>query len=157
MRRRALIALAVLSTLPAACGDGGEETTPVACLEGAGPYLRALESARRPVRLPGGVAISDCLTENQGAGDLTRVGAILLRVTTTLNAEARSARPAAATVRLGYLIGAVDRGAERTGGIHAELARRLEGAALFSPAGKPPPPPFDQRYRRGYDAGRDSG
>jgi hypothetical protein len=35
--------------------------------------------------------------------------------------------------------------------------RRVKAAALYSPAGKPPPPPFDQTYEKGYAAGRANG
>ena len=155
MRRVALAAL--LLALAAGCGSGDEDSTPVACLNGARPYLEALESAPRAVRLDGEVAISDCLVENQSAADIERVGLTLLRVSTDLNQAARQDPGGDPPLQLGYLIGALQTAAEKTGGIHAELVRRLEAAALFSPAGKPPPPPFDQTYMEGFDAGREKG
>src|SRR5215207_1511312 len=133
--RRLLLppALAVsLALLAAACG-GTDDETPVACLNGPGAYLRALERAPEEVRLPGGTPISGCLAENQSAGDLAAVGNATLEAATALNAEARADPGGAANVRLGYLIGAVQAGAEETDGVHAELVRRLLAAATYSP------------------------
>jgi hypothetical protein len=157
--RRAPLALLVPLLLGlAACGGSAEESkTPDACLSGPTYYSAALERAPGAVRLPGGVAISDCLVRNQQTGDLTNVGSYLLHVATQLNARARRAAVPAPTVQLGYLVGAVARGATNTGGIHSELQRRIETAALYSPAGKPPPEPFDHRYEKGYAAGKDHG
>jgi hypothetical protein len=157
MRRPALAALLLALAATLGCGDADDDTTPVVCLSGTGPYVEALAAAPRAVRLDGEAAISDCLVENQSAADLEQLGRTLLRTTIELNAAARADPGGEPTVQLGYLIGAVQKGAEETGGIHAELARRLEGAALFSPAGKPPPPPFDQRYREGLAAGAEQG
>ena len=157
MCRALTLALMIALLAATGCGSADEDSTPVACLNGPATYSQALESAPRTVRLEGGVAISDCLVQNQSAGDLTNLGTILVELATELNAEARADPGGAPTIQLGYLIGAVQRGAEDTGGIHAELARRLEAAALFSPAGKPPPPPFDQTYGKGFDAGRERG
>jgi hypothetical protein len=156
VRRAALSALVTL--LCAAIGCGSEEAaTPAACLEGPGTFAEALRDAPGQVRLAGETPISDCLSENQSGGDLATVGGAMVGVATRLNAEARRDPGGEATVQLGYLVGAAARGAEDTQGIHAELVRRLESAALFSPAGKPPPPPFDQQYEKGYAAGRDGG
>lgn len=156
MRRLALLMI-VAATLVTACGDSNEEGTPAVCLSGTQAFSEALKKAPRPVRLEGELPISDCLAQNQSGGDLARLGTILVELTTRLNAEARQDPSGPPAVQLGYLIGAVERGAAETQGIHAELLRRLEAAALFSPAGKPPPPPFDQTYERGYAAGRDDG
>jgi hypothetical protein len=156
VRRAPLVLLVPLVLGLAACGSAEESKTPGACLAGPSHYAGALKRAPGDVRLPGGVAISDCLVRNQQTGDLTNVGSYLLRVATQLNVQAR--RDAAApTVQLGYLVGAVARGAANTGGIHSELQRRIEAAALYSPAGKPPPEPFDHRYEKGYAAGKDHG
>jgi hypothetical protein len=149
--------LAVAAFLPAACGSDDEDTTPAACLSGQKAYAEALQDAPGAVRLDGETPISDCLVRNQGAGDLARIGTILVGLTTDLNAEARDDPGGPPTVQLGYLVGAVTRGGEETQGIHAELIRRVEAGALFSPAGKPPPPPFDQTYRKGYAAGSNDG
>jgi hypothetical protein len=156
--RRAPLALLVPLLLGlAGCGSAEESRTPDACLSGPTYYAAALKRAPGDVRLPGAVPISDCLVRNQQTGDLTNVGSYLLRVATQLNAQARREAAAAPTVQLGYLAGAVARGAANTGGIHSELQRRIEAAALYSPAGKPPPEPFDHRYEKGYAAGKDHG
>jgi hypothetical protein len=142
----------------AGCGNSpGEGHTPDACLSGPTHFFTALEKAPGYVRLPGKTPISGCLVSNQSTGDLTTVGGYLVHVATQLNAKARRDTAGAATVQLGYLVGAATRGASETSGIHDELIRRLEAAALYSPAGKPPPQPFDHRYETGYAAGKEHG
>jgi hypothetical protein len=154
--RRAVPAIALLALL-AGCGSANQGSTPPACLSGAKAFSDALAKAPATVRLSGGVPISDCLVSNQSAGDLAKLGVSLVAVTTKLNAQARVDPGGAPPVQLGYLVGALTRGAEDTQGIHAELMRRVKAAALYSPAGKPPPPPFDQTYEKGYAAGRANG
>ena len=138
--------------LAGGCGSG-EEETPAACLAGPSAYSRALRAAPAAVRLEGGVPISDCLTRNQSAGDLTRVGAAMVAVATSLNAEARGGGGREAARRLGYLIGAARLGAEDTDGIHANLLQRLEAAAEFSPGGGDLPPGLEAAYREGIAKG----
>jgi hypothetical protein len=157
VRRPAALAICALLTAAVGCGSADQDSTPEACLSGSSHYFAALERAGDTVRLPGAVPISDCLVENQGAGDLATVGGTLVKVATQLNAEARRDPGGPPTVQLGYLVGAVEKGASDTHGIHAELVRRIDAAALYGPGGKPPPPPFDQTYRKGYAAGRDDG
>jgi hypothetical protein len=157
VRRSLLLPLLVALAASVGCGSADQDTTPDACLHGANPYAEALKSAPAAVRLDGEVPISDCLVHNQSAGDLTNVGESLLQVATQLNAEARKDPGGAPAVQLGYLLGAITEGAADTQGIHAELLRRIEAAALYGPAGKPPPEPFDHPYEKGYAAGRDDG
>jgi hypothetical protein len=142
--------------IAAGCGSP-DDSTPVACLEGAPAYLRALENAPGEVELGGTTPISECLAPNQTGGDLASVGVAMLKATTTLNAEARSKPGGAANVQLGYLLGAAQRGAEQTEGIHDELVRRLSAAARYSPGNRPLPATFLDAYRRGFDAGRERG
>jgi hypothetical protein len=150
----ALLAL----TLAGAVGCGStDETTPVACLEGAGVYTHALENAPDAVRLRDDTPISSCLNENQAGGDLATVGTAMVAAATKLNAEARAEPGGAANVELGYLLGAAQRGAERTNGIHAELIRRLSAAARYSPDNRPLPATFLDAYQRGFDAGHSRG
>jgi hypothetical protein len=157
MRLRIVATVALLPALAAAgCGGRGEASTPVACLEGPGAYLRALAAAPATVELGGAIPIGDCLAENQQAGDLATVGEAMVTAATRLNAEARANPDGPAALRLGYLLGAAERRAESTEGIHAELVRRLTVAARYSPEG-PLPPAFAAVYRRGFDAGRESG
>ena len=75
-------------------------------------------------------------------------------------AQRRGAGPspaATANLQLGYLLGAAERGAERTEGIHADLVRRLTVAARYAPGRTPLPPAFLAAYRQGYDAGHARG
>jgi hypothetical protein len=155
--RRPLLLVAVLGSIVVAGCGGTSDSTPVACLEGASPYLKALRAAPREVELAGAMPISDCLTENQTGGDLATVGAAMLQATTKLNAEARARPGGAANLRLGYLLGAAQRGADSTEGIHDELVRRLTAAARYSPDNQPLPAVFLDTYRRGFDAGHANG
>jgi hypothetical protein len=158
MRKAATIALAgVLATFAlGACGST-DESTPVACLEGSGPYLKALDAAPGAVTLDGETPISGCLTENQTAGDLTTVGEALVVAATKLSSEARRDPGGRANLELGYLVGAAQRGADGTEGIHSELIRRLVASARYSPDSKPLPAPFLQTYERGFGTGRTLG
>lgn len=151
-----LLAATCLTGAVLGCGDQ-DEATPIACLEGAGAYERALEVAPGEVRLDGEVPISDCLAPNQAAGELTQVGEALLETATELNAEAREGDGAAAAVQLGYLLGAAERGSEESEGIHTDLVRRLVVAARYAPGKQALPPGFVPTYSEGFEAGRASG
>jgi hypothetical protein len=150
-----LMVLAGLLTV-SGCG-AGNDSTPVACLEGSRSYLRALEAAPGEVELGGRTPISECLPPNQSGGELAGVGAAMLRAATELNAEARAEPGGAANLQLGYLLGAAERGAEETEGIDDELLRRLTAAARYSPDNRPLPTSFYKAYRSGYSAGRKIG
>ena len=152
----ALIGLALAGMALAGCGDD-DESTPAACRDGALGYLAALADAPGEVMLDGEVPISDCLTENQGSGQLETVGETMIDAATQLNAEARSDPGGDANLEVGYLVGAAERGAAETSGIHAELIRRLTAAALYSPGGRGLPARFLSTYRGGVDAGREHG
>lgn len=145
MRRSVLLVL--LAAIVAGCG-GTDDETPTACLEGPSVYERRGQSE---------VPISECLAENQPGGDLATVGTAMVTAATRLNAEARGEPEGDAAFRLGYLVGAATRGEERTEGIHADLLRRLEAAALYSPGGRPLPQTLRTAYRRGFAAGSSRG
>lgn len=151
-RPLAALTIAAVAVFAAGC-DGSDDSTPVACLEGASDYLAALEAAPGEVRLDGEVPISDCLAANQSGGDLAEVGTAMLAAATELNAEARAQPGGASNLQLGYLLGAAQRGDEGSEGIHAELIRRLSAAARYSPDNQPLPPAFLSTYREGFDAG----
>jgi len=154
---RVRIAIAVLALVVLAGCGSTDSSTPVACIEGADTYLVALKGAPGAVELKGETPISDCLVENQPGGDLAGVGTAMVAAATKLNAEARTEPGGAVNVELGYLLGAAQRGAERTDGIHAELIRRLTAAARYSPDNRPLPATFLDAYQQGFDAGHARG
>ena len=156
MRRALSLCALALVLIAVGCGQPSD-TTPVACLEGEGAYLKALEAAPGEVQLGGETLISECLAENQKAGDLATVGTALVGAATKLNAEARAEPGGDANLELGYLLGAAERGASQTDGIHAELIRRLTAAARYSPDNRPPSAAFLRVYREGFDAGQAGG
>ena len=92
-------------------------------------YERALRAAPATVRLPGGVAISDCLRRVRTDADLQNLGAVVHVVAEVLAERVRDDGDVAAARELGYLAAAVDAGAARSGGVSAELARRVSVAA----------------------------
>src|SRR3954452_4352503 len=120
MRFAAASLLAALALAAFGCGSQNDSTPP-ACLEGAPAYEKALRDAPGEVQLQGETPISDCLAANQTAGDLARVGEAMVETATSLSAEAREDEGGDAAVQLGYLLGAAQRGAERSEGIHADL------------------------------------
>lgn len=158
MRRVAAAIAVALCVAAAGCGSsGGPSAAPVACTIAPQGYLSALRSAPDVVLLGKQTPISECLVDDQSAGDLADVGQRLVATATELNRQARKDLGGAATVQLGYLIGAVEQGTSTTAGIHFELVRRLEAAANFFPGGTDPGAAFDDAYDKGYAAGQGTG
>ena len=155
--RRAVPLFVAMALVPAGCGSSDSGTTPTACLVPAPAYLKALEGAPGPVRLAGETPISDCLVENQSAGDLADVGASLVRAATVLSAASRKDPGSEQTLRLGYLVGAVQAGASETSGIRTDLVRRIQAAARFAKPSGRGARAFGLAYARGYAAGRSGG
>jgi hypothetical protein len=152
----ALVCLAALAG--AGCGGSSrDESTPVACLAGPSAYLKALRAAPSEVRVDGDASISECLTENQDAGELATVGEALVKAATTLNAEARAEPGGDANLQLGYLLGAAQKGGDKSEGIHTDLIRRLTVAARFAPGREPLSAEFLATYAKGFDAGHSQG
>lgn len=147
-------AMALTAGLAAGCGGDSETETPQACLGTAGEYRDALGSAPGDVALADGTAISDCLPAEQSSGELAQAGEVMIAAATDLNGEAREDPTGPAAVQLGFLVGAIERGADA---IHADLVRRVNSAARFSPGGGLQPPEFERTFGRGYSAGLDSG
>lgn len=156
MRLRTAAVLAIATFLLAGCGKQ-DNSTPVACLEGTDAYLTALAATPGAVVLNGETPISECLTENQQGGDLANVGEAMIGAATKLNTEGRAEPGGDANLQLGYLLGAAQRGAERSEGIHTDLLRRLTVAARYAPGREPLSPAFLATYREGFDAGRSGG
>ena len=124
--RAAVVAAATLAVLAAAgCGGGDPAPPSPTCTAGPDQILRALAAAPERVRLPDGTRLSECVEHAFDDGELEDLGASLTPAASRL---VDRATPEAA-VQLGYLIGAVRRGAGRTNGVHAELVRRLEATA----------------------------
>ena len=122
---RVLALLAAVSL--AACG-ASHDPLDEACLSGPDAIEQALARAPRPVTLPSGTRLSQCVSNARSDADLQSAGMVLTRAADDLSSQARTG-DADAAVRLGYLVGAARRGAKRTAGIHAELQRHIEQAA----------------------------
>ncbi len=137
----------------AGCGSTsvGGGPVPPSCLTGARDVERALSAAPRPVALSDGTPLSRCVARATGDADLQNVGAVLTQAADDLALQAR--REPAMAVRLGYLIGAVRRGAAHTQGISAELVRRVEQSANFGIA----PAAINDALHQGLVAGQREG
>jgi hypothetical protein len=96
---------------------------PVACLEG--DLTKALADAPRDVRLSG-TRPSECFTRAANPAEIQQVGAVFIATAEKLAPSARANPHSPQALRLGYLIGAVRRGAGHTQGIHYETQRRIE-------------------------------
>lgn len=144
----------------ALCGCGSSEEpseTPIACLAPADSYLVALERAPAAVRLDGTTPIADCLTEEQEPGALASVGEAAVAAAVELNRLVRRDLDPATALRLGYLVGAIEQGAESTGGIHRDLVLRLNTAARFSGGGAQLGADFERAFGEGYAAAQAAG
>jgi hypothetical protein len=116
-----------------------------------------LDDAPGEVLLEDQTPISDCLTDGQGGGQLATVGESAVEAATELNAAAQRDPSGKATVRLGYLVGALQEAASQTGGIHEDLIRRLDAAARFAPKGESLGAAFERAFGEGYAAGQEQG
>jgi hypothetical protein len=144
------VLLAVLAGAAAGgCGSDGDESLPAACRPARDSLQAALAAAPRRVELDG-TPISACLARSREPGEIQEVGAAYIAVAARLNDAAAAAPEGKDALRLGYLVGAVRRGAEGTQGIHSELLRRLEQEAG-------PLAAESAAYRRGERAGTRSG
>jgi hypothetical protein len=150
--RRLCVGCIALVALTAACArHTGSDSSPAACTDGSAAArvasLRAaLAKAPAPVHLADGTSISDCLAHDADSGDIQNVGAMLLTLTQQLVDGGHGRR---SQVELGYLAGAVHRGAAHSqvdGEIERRIDQELEAVNTSSPA-----------YQRGERAGRISG
>jgi hypothetical protein len=158
VRRISRLTGALALVIAAGCGSDDPPDTPVACLEGPQAYLRALEAAPGDVRLDGTTPISDCLVEQQAPGAQAQVGEAMVAAATELNREIRRDGGTAVIERLGYLVGAVREAASGTGGIHEDLALRLDNAARYpGPQGDAFGAGFERAFGVGYTAGQERG
>jgi hypothetical protein len=149
LRHAAAVAAAAL-----AGGCGAEEVRPVAlsCTEDPEAVRAALDRAPETVTLSDGTTISGCFETAQSAADLQNVGVTLSAAAEDLEARALEG-DADAALRLGYLVGAARKGAERTIAYSAELVRRLERSASVEDGG----PQVAAALERGMAAGEARG
>jgi hypothetical protein len=155
MLKQVAVALAAASIgVIGGCGNDQDDQAPAACLATNGSYLSALERAPEPVLLGGTTHISDCLVPQQEGGQLASIGEEMVIAATKLNAESRRDPSGPAPLELGYLLGAVSKGADS---IHTDLVRRLNSAARFSETGGTLSAGFERAFGRGYAAGRETG
>ena len=112
------------------CGSR-DDGVPAACFGTPASMLSTL-SQPPPVRLDGATPLSDCVSGARTDGDLQSLGLLFVRVADVLRGRAGSDPEAAFS--LGYLSGAVARGAAKSSGsIAAQLARRVDQLATLDP------------------------
>jgi hypothetical protein len=149
IRGRALFCAVMSVALVAGCGNK-DVIVPAVCEEGPATVETALRGAPGEVRLDGGVRISDCLQQAASAADVQNLGSTFLATAQQLADEVRRDPHSDAAVQLGYLIGALRRGAGTRVGVHYEAVRRVQqelaGLDLHTP-----------EFRRGLEAGRHEG
>ncbi len=149
---RPAVGLIVVATVAIGCApQDGDEPLPLACAVGPETVRDALRSAPRPVRIDG-TPLSACLHPTSDGTDLQAVGTSLVGAASELARPAERRPEGEAAVRLGYLVGAVQRGAGRANaqGINSELVRRIEQElALVDPGSR--------AVREGLRAGRSTG
>jgi hypothetical protein len=148
------LAWAAAGVVVAACASGcggGQDPPPTACSDGARTVLGALQHAPGDVSLEGGTLISTCVRRSLDTGQIQTLGFTYLAAA---NSELQLIPHSdAAALQLGFLVGAVRRGANKTNGVQLELVRRLDQVAGVGG----PPGPRRAAYRRGMAAGEDHG
>jgi hypothetical protein len=120
------------------------------CTENAGQVLSALAGAPGDVRLRGHTRISACFQPAAGPADVQTLGAIMIETTQRLADRVRRTPRSRSAVELGFLVGAVRRGAHTDVGVHYETERRIEQELVGLPTGTP-------QFRVGLAAGLRSG
>ncbi|CAA9485396.1 MAG: hypothetical protein AVDCRST_MAG17-430 [uncultured Solirubrobacterales bacterium] len=146
------LAVGVIVVASAGCGaQDADEPLPVACQSGREAVQAALRVAPRPVRLEG-VPLSACFDPQSDAAELQSVGISFVGAAGALAERARERPEGDAATQLGYLIGAMRRGAgrEEVQGINTELVRRVEQELTLVDPGS-------RALRAGMQAGRRTG
>ncbi|HTU15544.1 MAG TPA: hypothetical protein VMF31_10125 [Solirubrobacterales bacterium] len=143
------IACAVLVT---ACGETDTET-PAGCFVPAASFASSLRQAPGEVLLDAEVPISGCLVRNQKEGDLLNFGETAVKVATETGAAISEPGPDGikAAIDAGYLLGAIEKGAEDSEGIHSTLVERVRSAATNGLDGA------SEFKRSHFEAGREAG
>jgi hypothetical protein len=149
IRGRGLASALSAAALLVGCGNH-DVAVPAECLDSPAAVETALARAPADVRLGGSVPISDCFQQAASAADVQNLGAIFVTAAQQTADRVRRAPHSHAAVELGYLIGAVRRGAPPGMGVHAEAERRVEQELQGVPTRTP-------EFQRGLAAGRDAG
>ena len=136
----------MLALVAIGCGND-EHRVPVACLDGN--VSKALLKAPGEVRVEG-TKLSDCFNRAANPAEIQQVGSVFIAAAEKLSARARTDPHSPAALQLGYLIGAVRRGAGHTQGIHYETQRRIEQELIGVNTRSP-------EYVQGETAGERSG
>lgn len=132
-------------------GCGNEDVVvPVECEQGPEEIRAALRDAPDEVRIDGRVRISDCFQQAAPPASVQNLGASVIEAARDLAERARAKPHSDAAVQLGYLIGAVRRGAGTETGVHYEAVRRMEQELAGVDMNTP-------EFRRGLKAGREGG
>lgn len=153
--RRLCVGCIVFVVLAAGCSrHSGSDKPPAACTDGSvaartASLRSALRNAPAPVRLGDGTSISDCLAHDADSGDIENVGSMLLTLTQQLADSIHSSTQRDALLQLGYLVGAVHRGAAHAQ-VDAEIVRRIDQELGPVETGSP-------AFNQGERAGRSSG
>jgi hypothetical protein len=146
------LAVALLCLGLVACGQR-DPPLDATCTESPETIVRALRGVPGRVTLPSGTPLSQCVERADSDAELQSVGLVLTTAAEQL-ARRADAGDARAALELGYLAGAVRRGAAHTAGIHAELERRVSRSAAFlDEAG----PRVERALLRGLAAGEARG
>jgi predicted small lipoprotein YifL len=127
---RAALAIG-LAVLLAGCGQSKPDPLPPACSNGPDEIVRALRDAPDHVALSDGTSLSDCVRQAFDDAEVQLLGYSFTPAADTLAGRAT----ADAAFQLGYLLGAVRKGAGETNGVHLELVRRIEGTITFDDPG----------------------
>lgn len=145
-------ALATAVAALAASGCGEQEGLPSACRQAsAEDVARVLAAAPREAALPDGTKLSECVDRAEDDGALQTLGLTFVAVADRL--AARLGDDGEAAFRLGFLIGAAERGAGPTGGLQGELVQRLQQTVAF----RADDPRLRAEVLRGMAAGRRAG
>jgi hypothetical protein len=147
-RAHAFAFISALALLLAGCGSEPSRVVPAACRQGPAAVERALQRAPGDVVIAG-TRISDCFAPGSDPAGVEALGLAYLPAATHLAAESRANPAGPATLRLGFLIGAVRRGVAR-GKVYAELERRIEQELAGVATGS-------AGFRSGERAGREHG
>jgi hypothetical protein len=156
IRNAAIVLTIACGLLVSACGETDPET-PMGCFVTAASFESSLRQAPEEVLLDGEVPISDCLPRNQKDSDLYEFGTVAVKVATKKSAQMSEPGPdgVKAAIDAGFLVGAMEKGAEDSEGIHATLVERVTRAASNGLEGASPTK--KEHYEAGREAGRDIG